>query len=113
MFDKTSRRSSGDRDRDIETRPPTAVAPPVPDSSAPPSVSWPSAFLASVIVIGGLSYHYLSVERGVDPVQALRYLLVIAVPLVVLVLPASSAGAAVRALCRFLGVILASAGGTR
>ncbi|WP_216363054.1 hypothetical protein, partial [Nocardia farcinica] len=93
--------------------PSTTTPPPNPQDprSTPPAVSWPAAFLTSVIVLGGFCYHYLSVGRGADPVQALYYLLVIAVPLTVLVLPASSAGAAARSICRMLSALFASMSG--
>lgn len=76
-----------------------------------PVISWPAAFLASVIVTSSFCYHYLLVRQGVDPVQAVQYLLFITVPLVALILPASSAAAAARAVLRALSSILGSLGG--
>ncbi|WP_280357494.1 hypothetical protein [Nocardia otitidiscaviarum] len=73
-------------------------------------MSWPAAFLAAVIVVSGLSYHYLLVTHGEDPLQAAQYLLVIAVPLIALILPASSIGAAARAVCRVLALVLGKLG---
>lgn len=98
--------------------PQAPVAPATPDSIPPTpapaphagGVSWPAAFLASVIVVAGLFYHYMLVMHGVDPVRAASYLLLIEVPLVALVLPASSVGSAVRAACSVLGLVFGKLG---
>ncbi|OXR40234.1 hypothetical protein B7C42_07659 [Nocardia cerradoensis] len=64
-----------------------------------------------MIVVAGLCYHYLLVMRGVDPVRAVEYLMMIAVPLTAIVLPASSIGAAVRMACQLLGTAFGALGG--
>ncbi|MFI6170076.1 hypothetical protein ACIBCN_25065 [Nocardia sp. NPDC051052] len=82
---------------------------PIPPSPAP-AVSWPSAFLTAVIVVAGLGYHFMLVARGVEPERAVKYLMMIAIPLVSLALPSSAAGIAVRTVCRLLGSALGAQG---
>ncbi|MER7450421.1 hypothetical protein ABTW96_09040 [Nocardia beijingensis] len=74
-------------------------------------MSWPAAFLASVIVVAGFCYHYMLINRGIDPMQAVQYLMMIEIPLVALVLPVSSVGAAARAVCRVLSRAFGNLGG--
>ncbi|WP_433527750.1 hypothetical protein ACQPZ2_44225 (plasmid) [Nocardia pseudovaccinii] len=76
-----------------------------------PVVSWPAAFLASVVVVASFSYHYMLITHGVDPLRAVQYLMAIVVPVTVLVLPSSAVGAGTRAVFRFLGAVFGNLGG--
>ncbi|MFE3195913.1 hypothetical protein ACFXHA_43425 [Nocardia sp. NPDC059240] len=91
---------------------PGSINPGRPPAPEPPAsaVSWPVAVLASVVVVAGLGYHYLLIMHGIAPAQATRDLLTTAVPLVALVLPASSLGTAARTLCRAAATILGKIG---
>ncbi|MFI1241437.1 hypothetical protein [Nocardia salmonicida] len=74
-------------------------------------MSWPTAFLASIIVMASFSYHYMLISAGIDPIQAVHYLLLIVVPVVALVLPTSVVATGVRAVFRLLSTVLGHLGG--
>lgn len=61
--------------------------------------------------MSSFSYHYLLIARGIDPVQAVHYLLLIVVPIVALVLPTSVVATGVRAVFRLLSAVLGHLGG--
>ncbi|MFI9411616.1 hypothetical protein [Nocardia gamkensis] len=72
-----------------------------------PGLSWQGA----VLVLGGMGYSYLQLLHGVDPGEATTNTLMIEMPLIGLVLPASSVGAGAREVLHRVGVVLQRPGG--
>lgn len=96
-------------------RHPAQLSEPAPQPShaavAAPALSWPEAFLATTVVVASFGYHYLLISHGTDPATAVRYVLMIAAPLVALILPGSVLGSGARSVCRAAAAVLTHLGG--